>query len=258
MNAEEKTNTMQNTNWIKLMSSTEFAERKKTCDTVIIPVGAIEVYGPHMPMGSDIICAQDIAERVAERVNAMIGPSLEVGESYSLTKYPGTLYIRPSTWTAIIEDYMTSLLHLGFKNFMFINGHAGNVPMVGQVCRPLERELGIKCAQVDWWRFTRNQALGVCETTGWMCHGHASECGTSVMLHLHPEYVDMSKAEKVTPKEGDEYEKYGDIIDFTVFNETTENGILGDATIATAEKGKEVVERCVARIAEYMQWKFNC
>ena len=46
---------MKNTNWIKLMSSSEFAERKKTCDTVIIPVGATEVYGPHMPMGSDML-----------------------------------------------------------------------------------------------------------------------------------------------------------------------------------------------------------
>ena len=249
---------MQNTNWIKLMSSSEFAERKKTCDTVIIPVGATEVYGPHMPMGSDIIVAQDIAELVAAKTNAMIGPSLEVGESYSLTKYPGTMYLRPTTWMAVIEDFMTSLLHLGFQNFMFINGHAGNVPMVGQICRPLERELGIKTAQVDWWRFTQQKALGVCETTGWMCHGHASECGTSVMLHLHPEYVDMSKAECVTPKEGEDYGKYDDFIDYTVFNETTECGILGDATIATAEKGKVVVERCVDRIAEYMHEKFGC
>lgn len=249
---------MENTNWIKLMSSSEFAERKKTCDTVIIPVGATEVYGPHMPLGSDIIAAQGIAELVAEKTNAMIGPSLEVGESYSLTKYPGTMYLRPTTWMAVIEDFMTSLLHLGFKNFMFINGHAGNVPMVGLVCRPLERSLGIKTAQVDWWRFTREQALGVCDTTGWMCHGHASECGTSVMLHLHPEYVDMSKALCVLPKEGEAFGKYDDFVDYTVFNETTDCGILGDATIATAEKGKAVVERCVNRIVQYMNEKFGC
>ena len=78
------------------------------------------------------------------------------------------------------------------------------------------------------------------------------------MLHLHPEYVDMSKAECVTPKEGEDYGKYDDFIDYTVFNETTECGILGDATIATAEKGKVVVERCVDRIAEYMHEKFGC
>ena len=89
---------MENTKWIKYMSSSEFDEKRKTCDTVIIPVGATEVYGPHLPMGSDILVAQAVAEKVADQVNAMIGPSLEVGESYSLSKYPGTLYLRPETW----------------------------------------------------------------------------------------------------------------------------------------------------------------
>lgn len=249
---------MENTKWIKLMSSSEFDEKRKSCNTVIIPVGAIEVYGPHMPMGSDIIVAQDIAERVADKVNAMIGPSLEVGESYSLSLYPGTLYLKPETWSMVISDYMESLLKWGFANFMFINGHAGNVPLVGHVCRPLERKLGIKTAQVDWWRFTQDKALGICENTGWMAHGHASECGTSVMMHLHPDYVEFHKAERVTPMEGESYEKFGDFVDYTVFNKTTENGILGDATVATPQKGKAIVEKCVERIAEYMKSQFNC
>lgn len=249
---------MENTNWIKLMSSTEFDERIKTCNTVIIPVGAIEVYGPHMPMGTDIIVSNAIAERVADKVNAMIGPSLEVGESYSLTLYPGTMYLTPETWSLVIRDYMSSLMRLGFENFMFINGHAGNVPMVGHICRPLEREHGIKTAQVDWWRFTQEKALGILDNTGWMAHGHASECGTSVMLHLHPEYVEFHKAEKVTPMEGEDYDKFSDFVTYTVFNKTTGNGILGDATVATAEKGKAIVERCVDRIVEFMKSEFGC
>ena len=249
---------MENTKIMKLMSSSEFDEIRKTCDTIILPVGAIEGYGPHMPMGTDIIVAQDIAKLVAEKVNAIVGPSLEVGESYSLSLYPGTLYLRPETWSAVISDYMKSLIKWGFKNFMFINGHAGNVPLIGHICRPLERELGIKTAQIDWWRFTQDKAKGVCEYEGWMAHGHASECGTSVMLHLHPEYVEFRKAEKVTPMEGYDFDKYSDIINYTVFNKTTENGILGDATIAAAEKGKVIVGKCVDRIVEYMKDEFKC
>ena len=249
---------MENTKWIKCMSSSEFDEKRKTCDTVIIPVGATEVYGPHLPMGSDILVAQAVAEKVAEKVNAMIGPSLEVGESYSLSKYPGTLYLRPETWKAVGEVYMISLMKWGFITLWVIYGDAGSGPSCGELCRPMERDLGIKVAQVDWWRFTQKHALGVCDTEGWMCHGHASECGTSVMLYLYPELVDMNKAEKVTPKEGEDYEKYGDFITYTVFNETTESGTLGDATIATAEKGKAVVESCIDRIVKYMKEEFNC
>lgn len=249
---------MENTNWIKFMSSSEFDERRKTCDTVILPVGATEVYGPHLPMGSDILVAQALAEKVAEKVNAMIGPSLEVGESYSLTKYPGTLFLRPETWEMVVGDYMESLMRQGFKKFMFINGHAGNVPLIGHLCRPLERERGIKTAQVDWWRFAQKAALDVCDTTGWMCHGHASECGTSVMMYLYPETVEFQKALKVTPKEGPDYDKWGDFVTYTVFNETTECGILGDATLATREKGAYIVEKSVDRIVEYMRAEFGC
>lgn len=249
---------MEDTKLISHMSSSEFADKKKSCNTVIISVGATEVYGPHMPMGSDIIVAKEIALRVAEKLNAMVGPSLEVGESYSLSKYPGTMYLRVSTWAAVFKDYMDNLIRLGFRNFMIINGHAGNTPIIGQICRPLERDMGIRTAQVDWWRFTQKQALGVCDTEGWMCHGHASECGTSVMLYLHPEYVDMSKALKVMPKEGTHYGKYDDFIEYTLFNDTTECGILGDATIASAEKGEEIVNRCVDRIVVFMQDRFDC
>lgn len=249
---------MEGSKFIKYLSTSEFDVARKKCNTVILPVGAIEGYGPHMPLGSDFIVATEIAKLVANRVNALIGPSLEVGESYSLSKYPGTMYLTPQTWEAVISDYMHSLMKWGFTNFMFINGHAGNIPLIGHVCRPLERDFGIKTAQVDWWRFTQEKALGVCDTTGWMCHGHASECGTSVMLYLYPKYVDMQKARKVTPKEGNNYDKYGDFITYTVFNETTESGILGDATIATSEKGRIIVQKCVDRIVEYMEDVFEC
>ena len=243
---------MENTKWIKYMSSSEFDEKRKTCDTVIIPVGATEVYGPHLPMGSDILVAQAVAEKVADQVNAMIGPSLEVGESYSLSKYPGTLYLRPETWKSVVEDFMVSLMKWGFKKFMFINGHAGNVPIIGQLVRPMERDLGIKVAQVDWWRFTQKHALGVCDTEGWMCHGHASECGTSVMLYLYPELVDHDEITCVKNIPNN----YPDVLQYSHFTEKTPNGSIGDSTVATIEKGKAIVEACVDRIMDYLKNAF--
>lgn len=240
---------------IKFMTSTDFEKAQRDYDTVVIPVGATEGYGPHMPLGSDIIVAQEVAKALAEKSYSLVGPSLEVGESYSLSLYPGTLYLRPETYTSVIEDFFTSLMNWGFKNFIFINGHAGNVPIIGQVARPLEREHGIRVAQIDWWRFTQGVSKGICKYDGWMAHGHASECGTSVMLYLHPELVKMERAASVTPKEGDDFGKYDDIIDYTVFNKTTESGILGDATIATAEKGEKIFKLAIKRILDYMESK---
>ncbi len=159
---------MKNTNWMKEMSWTEFAERKLSCDTVIIPGGAIEVYGPQLPLGSDSIVSKAICEMVAEKTNAMIGPFIEVGESAALYGFPGTIKIMPQTYYLMMRDVMESLIHWGFKNFMFINMHAGNVPIIGQLCREYQRSSGIKCAQIDWWRFTQPNSVGICEIRdGW-------------------------------------------------------------------------------------------
>ena len=112
---------MKNTNWLKKMSWTEFDERRKTCDTVIVPGGAIEVYGPHMPLGSDSIVSAAICELVAQKVNAVIGPMIEVGESASLYQFPGTVRIMPETYAAITRDIMNSMIKWGFKNFMSVS-----------------------------------------------------------------------------------------------------------------------------------------
>ena len=102
---------MKNTNWMKEMSWTEFAERKLSCDTVIIPGGAIEVYGPQLPLGSDSIVSKAICEMVAEKTNAMIGPFIEVGESAALYGFPGTIKIMPQTYYLMMRDVMESLIH---------------------------------------------------------------------------------------------------------------------------------------------------
>lgn len=246
---------MKNTNWMKEMSWTEFKERKEHCDTVIIPGGAIEVYGPQLPLGSDSIVSGAICERVAEKTGAMIGPFIEVGESAALYGFPGTIKIMPHTYYLMMRDIMESLIHWGFKNFMFINMHAGNVPIISQLSREYQRSAGIKCAQIDWWRFTQPNSADICEHSGWMAHGHASECGTSVMLYLHPEYVDKTKIECV--KMDPSYTKYPDIVTYTEFTDKTKNGILGDAAAATREKGEAIVNRCVDRIAAFMKEEFD-
>ncbi len=248
---------MKNTKWMKEMSWTEFDEIRKKCDTVIIPGGAIEVYGPHLPLGSDTIVSAAVCELVAEKTNAIIGPMFEMGESNSLAQFPGTIKILPETYAAVIRDIIDSLIKWGFKNFMFLNMHAGNVPIISQLAREYQREKGIKCAQIDWWRFTQPNAIGICEYSGWMAHGHASECGTSIMLYLHPEYVDLTKVELVkaqNPKFG----KFPDVITYYEFKDNTYNGILGDATKATAEKGKAIIGKCIDNIVSFMKQEFGC
>jgi len=241
---------------IQEMSWVEFDARRKTTETVIIPTGAVEIYGPHLPMGTDSIVAEAIATRLAEKTGAMIAPAITMGDSSMLLDFTGTLTLRKSTYEAAMDDLCSSLIGYGFKNLMFINGHSGNVDMINYLARRYQREHGVKCGQIDWWRFAAANGNDIFELKGHMAHGHASECGTSVMLHLRPDLVDMSKAVKIVPS-SDVYQVFTDVIRYIPFSSRTPNGTIGDATIGTAEKGKALLDKCVARIADYMAHEFG-
>lgn len=244
------------THKIEEMSWTAFDERRKMTDTVIIPTGAVEIYGPHLPMGSDTIVAEALAIRIAEKTGALVAPAIGMGDSSMLLDYPGTLTLRKSTYEAAMDDLCTALMDYGFKNLMFINGHAGNVDMVNYLARRYQRERKVKCGQIDWWRFAAANGNDIFELKGHMAHGHASECGTSVLLYLRPDLVDMSKATRIDPP-SEFYQDFTDVIRYIPLSAKTPNATVGDATIATAEKGRALVEKCVDRIAAYMAYEFK-
>jgi creatinine amidohydrolase len=240
---------------IKEMSWTEFERRRKETDTVIVPTGAVEVYGPHLPMGADCIAAEALSQLVAQRTGALVAPMIELGESTGLIGFPGTLTLSKETFHQVIDELFTELIRHGFKNYLFITGHAGNVDSISYLCRKYQREKGIVCGQVDWWRFANANGGDVFEMKGHMAHGHASECGTSVMLYLCPELVNMEQAARVEP--GPDYISYADVVRYVPLERKTDCGIVGDATIGSAEKGRKIIEKCVDRIVEYMQYEFH-
>jgi creatinine amidohydrolase len=244
------------THRIQEMSWTEFDSRRKGTNTVIIPTGAVEIYGPHLPMGTDSIVASAIALRLAGKTGALVAPTLEMGDSSMLMDFPGTLTLRKSTYEAAMDDLCGCLIKYGFKHLMFINGHSGNVDMINHLARRYQRDNGVTCGQIDWWRFAAANGNDIFDLKGYMAHGHASECGTSVMLHLRPDLVDMSKATRVEPA-SDAFQVYTDVIRYLPFGAKSPNGTIGDATIATAEKGKALVDACVERIAAYMAHEFK-
>jgi creatinine amidohydrolase len=231
------------THKIMEMSWTEFERRKKETDTVIIPTGAVEVYGPHLPMGTDCIVAEEISRLVGERTKALIAPMIELGESTGLIGFPGTLTLSKETFHQAIDGLFTELIRHGFKNYLFITGHAGNVDSISYLCRKYQREKSVLCGQVDWWRFTNANSGDIFEMKGHMAHGHASECGTSVMLYLRPDLVHMEYAARVEP--APDHIRYPDIVRYVPLEKKTPSGIVGDASLGSVEKGRQIVEKCV-------------
>ncbi len=235
---------------IKHLSWTEFDERRRETSLAIVPSGAIEVYGPHLPLGSDIIVAERIAQLVADRVPSIIAPSVEIGDSTALRAFPGTLVTTGEHLKGVYGDICRSLAGWGLKRFFFLNTHLGNVAPLNQLAEELQAEdPDARCAAIDWWRFVGQGATGgVVETA--LADGHASETGTSVLLHLAPEDVDMAKAALTEPLRDD---PYPDVITFPPFDALTPTGTIGDATAGTAEKGQQIVDRAVDRIAGFLE-----
>jgi creatinine amidohydrolase len=237
--------------YIRKIPGKQYLARLKENPTVIITTGACEVYGPQLPMGTDLLVAQKIAELVAEQTGAMIAPTVEAGESSALAAFPCTFVMPRKILEEYLEWLVDKLIGDGAKNFVFITGHAGNVDTVSYIIKKnLHR--GIKAFQIDWWRFTQQHCQGIFDNQGAMAHGHASECGTSVMMYLYPELVDHAEITCTQAKPN----RYPDILTYSKFTDKTDNGSIGDSTKATPEKGKEIVNRCLDRILEYMKETF--
>lgn len=94
---------------------------------IILPIGSTEQHGPTGLIGTDAICAEEIAYGVGEATHALVAPTINVGMALHHTAFPGTISLRPSTMILVIRDYITCLARSGFSKFFFINGHGGNI-----------------------------------------------------------------------------------------------------------------------------------
>lgn len=231
------------TNYICELSGKAYLERMKENPTVIIPTGACEIYGQHLPIGTDILVAKKLSEILAEKLGALIAPTIECGESSGLKAFECTFPMPRQ----ILEDYIDflvgKLINDGAKNIIFITGHAGNVSVVNYVCNKY-LDCGVKFCQVDMWRATIAVSDGLLDYPG----GHAAELGTSVVMYLFPELVDMDSYVGSEPPKND----YPLIITYATFKEKTPNGCIGYAINPTPEKGKAIVDATIDKILEYV------
>ena len=233
---------------IKQLTWMEFDERRKETQTLIVPSGAVEVYGPHLPLGTDIIVAEQIACLVAQKTGALVSPWLEVGHSHPLYAFPGTVYCRPETVKAVYRDICESYIHWGFKNILVINTHRNNAFPLDDLMMDLQDEYSVRCASVPWWQYLPSLSQDVFETPE--PQNHASEAATSIMLYLLPEYVRMEKRMDVTSKVEN---RFPSIVQYPSYDQLTDYGTLGDALSGSADKGKIVVERAVTEISRFVK-----
>ncbi|MFR5245497.1 MAG: creatininase family protein [Clostridium sp.] len=119
----------------------------------------------------------------------MVGPCLEVGQSKSLTSFPGTIAISAETLKAVYSEIIAEFVRLGFKSFFIVNNHLHNTQPLNEVLEDARIKFGIKYAQVGVWQYLPavSDKTGMWDTPA--PHAHASEAQTSVLMYLYPELV---------------------------------------------------------------------
>lgn len=246
---------------IEEMSWMEFEARSREIETVLLPIGSIEMEGPHLPLGVDSIVASEICDRASTDCEVLVGPLISVGYSDWHSGFRGTLNLSVETLTAVLREILHTLVECGLKRFIFINPHLGNRQPIFSVATELRKKNLAIVAMIDLWRLAHEMA-GDIEGLKEKSFKHAGEIMTSVMLALRPDLVDMEKAvrEGLQSEVDSMIQETSSRVQFAGYHlevfrtsrELTDSGVMGDPSNATREKGEQIIRRWVDYIREFV------
>jgi len=231
---------------IWLMSWREFQEAAEETDIVILPVGVLEAHGPHLPLGTDFIIPQHLAELLASKLNALIAPAVPYGVVHSLLGYPGSVSIGKDTLKNLMRDLIRGLANNGLDKVIILNGHGSrdHLDAISEACKEAWREDGVKSVIVNWWIYGEELSKEMFGSVG----GHAGTEETAAIMA-----VDRSLVR--------EEEELGDQVYYTVrgMDPVPAPGSIlvydreDRVYIPDAETSKKFIQELTSRIAEELK-----
>ncbi len=203
--------------------------------TVILPLGATEQHGPHLPLGTDTFRAAALADRLAARLpEALVAPPLPIGCSDEHAGFPGLLSLDAETLASVIVDCACRMVAWGARRLILLSAHGGNGRALERAAARLTRELP------DLRVWLPNDLLGL----------HAGEGETSEMLCLRP---DLVRREYAAPGFVGDMEQVILKLRAAGLQPITANGVLGDPTRADAARGARYLDARAAELAAALQ-----
>lgn len=170
------------------MTYAELAELLRSgVDAAILPVGTVEPHGPHLPLGTDNIIPELVAEKLAEKIGAVVLPTVNYGVTNSLHGYPGSIRVRPEVLEELVYDILASLAFHGFKAAVVLNGHGGNTGALDGAARRAWLTHRVASLVVDWWVVARER--GLTQRALGKEGGHAATDETALVALARPDLV---------------------------------------------------------------------
>ena len=233
----------------------------------IVPCGAVEQHGHHLPLDVDLVCPVGIATGTGKEVpeKMLVLPVVAYGYTGHVMDFPGTINQHFEHFMHHVLDITRSLAYHGFKKIILLNGHGSNMPNLELVARRTNLETDAECVLAAWWNlltvdktflpsWRESKVPGGC--------AHACELETSLYMYLDGGNVrtDLIKSGKISFNEEASPFHWVDLFSGSPIALTSwtssysESGVLGEAELATAEKGRRVYEEAVKQLVRLVTW----
>lgn len=216
-------------------------------DVGLVPVGAVEQHGPHLPTGTDTLVATAVCEAAAARCGALVLPAISVGCSYGHgTVLPGTLSLSPELLAMVVRQYAEWAALSGLRRLLLVNAHFGNAAALGTATDHLRLfRPDLRIGSVDWWSADRDV---LAEVTSDGDDIHANRAETSLVLAVAPELVHLDRL-----ADSDDPDRTGDLVFRYTAPALSTNGVTGRPSEASAELGRTLLDRVAEAIAERVE-----
>ena len=228
--------------------------RMQSIDLALLPVGAVEQHGPHLPLDTDAFDAAYLARRVAAACNEpkpLVLPLISYGVSYHHDEFKGTVSITNEALSRMVYDIGVSVAANGIRKLVIINGHGGNGPALHYAAQMINRDARIFVC-VDSGETSDVDLLSFVETPNDV---HAGEMETSTALAVRPHLVRMEQARPAVPSFSSRYLNFSSSRGVTWYAYTrsiSPSGVMGDPTRASARKGAQMWEVMIAHLAAFV------
>lgn len=218
--------------------------------TFLLPIASTEQHGYHLPVSTDTAILEGMLRGLVEEQmefsrQLVLMPLFPVGISPEHLDFPGTLSLSCATATALMMDLLGSLTRHDFRDFIFINSHGGNTPFLLSIGRELRAQLACNVRLIDVYGSKFFSSMPPV-TQGKSVDIHGGEYETSILQVLRPELVHLDFPSSMLKT------ALTSIPDTWMTKELSETGVIGDATLATPQKGKAFYEFAVQRLKDLL------
>jgi creatinine amidohydrolase len=237
--------------WAEL-NTRDFAALDPARTVALLPLGATEQHGPHLPLSVDTVLVDGVVhaalKHLADTDPVLVLPTQTVGLSTEHTAFAGTLHLSPQTLIHMWCDIGASVARAGVKKLLMFNAHGGNVGLMDVVARELRAQHGLIVYSSSWYNLPiAADVMAQFSAEEHRFGIHAGDIETSMMLALLPERVAMTEAKHFASTSQDRAKRYAVLGDGKSakfgwhMQDYNPQGAVGNAGAATAAKGEALV-----------------